>query len=60
MRKYYQEVCSGFIGVRKSVIDNLDFSNAANIAEDLMKKFIDKEYDIIEIVYNRFKTVIST
>ncbi len=37
------------------IFDNLDFSNAANIAENLMNKFTDKEYDIIEIVYNRFK-----
>ncbi len=28
IRKYPSEVCTGFIGVKKSVIDNLDLDNA--------------------------------
>ena len=29
-QKYLSEVCTGFIGIKKSVIDNLDLNNAPN------------------------------
>jgi F-type H+-transporting ATPase subunit gamma len=37
------------------VFDELTFENVAPIAEDLMEKFAEGEFDKIEIVYNRFK-----
>ncbi len=37
------------------VFDNLTFDNVAEIAEALMAKFTDGEYDKIELVYNKFK-----
>jgi F-type H+-transporting ATPase subunit gamma len=37
------------------VFDELTFENVAPIAEDLMAKFAEGEFDKIEIVYNRFK-----
>jgi F-type H+-transporting ATPase subunit gamma len=37
------------------VFDDLNFVNVATIAEDLMEQFVNNKYDIIEIVYNRFK-----
>lgn len=37
------------------VFDDLNFENVALIAEDLMEKFAEGEFDKIEIVYNRFK-----
>ena len=37
------------------VFDDLTFENVAAIAEDLMTKFTEGEYDVIELVYNRFK-----
>lgn len=37
------------------VFDDLNFVNVAAIAEDLMDQFVNGKYDIIEIVYNRFK-----
>ncbi|WP_350286805.1 ATP synthase F1 subunit gamma [uncultured Croceitalea sp.] len=37
------------------IFDNLTFENAAKIAEDLMQKFTEGEYDRIELVYNKFK-----
>lgn len=37
------------------IFDNLNFANVAQIAEDLMEQFVNNKYDIIEIVYNRFK-----
>ena len=37
------------------IFDDLNFANVAAIAEDLMDQFVNDKYDIIEIVYNRFK-----
>ncbi len=37
------------------IFDDLSFVNVAQIAEDLMDQFVNNKYDIIEIVYNRFK-----
>ena len=37
------------------IFDELSFENTSLIAEVLMKKFVDKEFDSIQIVYNKFK-----
>ncbi|MEO0572834.1 MAG: ATP synthase F1 subunit gamma [Bacteroidota bacterium] len=37
------------------VFDDLTFENVARIAEGLMSKFTEGEYDQIDLVYNRFK-----
>ena len=37
------------------IFDALIFENVASIAEDLMLRFTEGEYDRIELVYNRFK-----
>ena len=37
------------------IFDELTFENISLIAEVLMKKFVDKEFDSIQIVYNKFK-----
>ncbi len=37
------------------VFDDLNFVNVSAIAEDLMDQFVNNKFDIIEIVYNRFK-----
>jgi F-type H+-transporting ATPase subunit gamma len=47
---------SGNVIANKSeVFDDLTFDNVAEIAELLMAKFTEGEYDKIEIVYNKFK-----
>jgi len=38
-----------------SLFDELSFENVAEVAEDLMAKFKNREYDKIVIVYNSFK-----
>jgi len=40
---------------KSEVFDNLTFNNVADIANILTDKFISREYDKIEIVYNHFK-----
>jgi len=37
------------------IFDQLTFSSASKIAEGFMSAFTSKEYDTIEVVYNRFK-----
>jgi len=43
------------IANKSEVYDDLTFDNVAEIAEMLMEKFVDGEFDKIEIVYNKFK-----
>lgn len=38
-----------------SVTDQLDFEKSAVIAGDLMDKYVSEEFDVIELVYNKFK-----
>lgn len=37
------------------IYDDLSYDNVAEIAEDLMKQFVDGKYDRIVVVYNQFK-----
>ncbi len=37
------------------VYDDMSFEKVSEIAEIFMKEFVDKKYDKIEIIYNRFK-----
>jgi len=43
------------IGNHSSIYDDLTFENSAEIAEMLMDKFVDAEFDKIILVYNKFK-----
>jgi len=41
--------------VNNDIFENLDFENAANIAQQLIDQFVKGEYDRIDFVYNQFK-----
>ena len=43
------------ISSHNDVYDNFNYSNIKEIAETVMQKFSDKEYDEITLVYNHFK-----
>jgi F-type H+-transporting ATPase subunit gamma len=43
------------IEISNEIFDDLNFQNVALIAEKLMSKFSEKEFDQIMIVYNKFK-----
>lgn len=43
------------IYTNNEVFDDLTFDNVAEIAELLMEKFLESEFDKIELVYNKFK-----
>jgi len=40
---------------KDELLDNLTFDETLPVAEELMKDFVDRKYDRIEIVYNQFK-----
>jgi F-type H+-transporting ATPase subunit gamma len=40
---------------KSEVYDDLTFDNVAEIAEMLMEKFVDGDFDRIEVIYNKFK-----
>ncbi len=42
-------------GYDASVTEHLDFEKSADIAGDIMDKYVSGEFDIIELVYNKFK-----
>ncbi|MBR4197573.1 MAG: ATP synthase F1 subunit gamma [Bacteroidales bacterium] len=41
------------------VLDKPTFDNVAAIAEDIMNRFCEKEYDKVEIIYNKFKNSLT-
>lgn len=41
------------------LLDKPTFDNVAELAEKIMSRFCDKEYDRIELVYNRFKNSLT-
>ena len=43
------------IGNENELFDNLIFENASQIATSLMKDFVEKKYDRIDLVYNQFQ-----
>ena len=43
------------IEINNEIFDDLSFENSSLIADFLMSKFSDKEFDRIKIVYNKFK-----
>ncbi len=43
------------IANHSAIFDDLTFENVANIAQDLMDRFVAGEFDKIEVVYNKFK-----
>lgn len=41
------------------IFQKLSFDNTVNIAEKIMQDFTDEKYDVVEIVYNQFKNVVT-
>lgn len=55
--------CSEFFGKRfdnivgsyDSLLDNNSFDTVANLADNIMEQYCNKQYDRVEIIYNQFK-----
>lgn len=41
--------------VHNDILDQLSFKNAAPLIEDIMKSYVQKDYDKVILVYNKFK-----
>jgi len=52
---YLKQKKYNVVDTKNELFDSLDFQTIAPIAENIMKQFINKEYDKIELVYNQFK-----
>ncbi len=53
--EFYKSKAYGNVFVHNDILDNLTFNNAAPLIEDIMKAYVEKDYDKVILVYNRFK-----
>ncbi len=53
--EYFRKRKYDVIESHDELFDQLTFANASVLAEKLMKSFIGKEYDRIDLIYNQFK-----
>ncbi len=43
------------LGYNNDILDNVSFTNALPTIEDIMQRYVNKEFDKVILVYNRFK-----
>ncbi len=53
--EFFEKRDYNVLSSQDDVFDNLTFENVSELAEDLMIRFRNKEFDRIEIIYNQFK-----
>ena len=53
--EYFRKRKYNVVESHDDLFDQLTFSNASALAEKLMKSFVGKEYDRIDLIYNQFK-----
>ena len=53
--EFYKSKKINNLFVNNEILDNLSFKNAVPFIEDIMKSYVDKNYDKVIIVYNKFK-----
>lgn len=49
--KHFDNVVASY----DELLDNINFEAAATLADDIMQKFCEKQYDRVELIYNQFK-----
>jgi F-type H+-transporting ATPase subunit gamma len=52
---FFNKMKDTYTGHHNDVYINLSFEKVSRVAEEVMKKFADGEFDKVEIVYNQFK-----
>ncbi|MEM9782277.1 MAG: F0F1 ATP synthase subunit gamma [Pseudomonadota bacterium] len=57
LRRFHSDKFVGHVDL--SGVKRIGYENAADIAEDVQKRFFDGEFDVCTLVYSRFKSVIS-
>ena len=53
--EFYRKRNFKIAGVHDSLLDRISYESVSAFAEELMKSFVNKEYDRIILVYNQFK-----
>ncbi len=53
--EFFAKRFDNIVGSYDQLLDDLTFDNVATLADELMQKFCDGEYDCIELIYNKFK-----
>ncbi|MBI9054859.1 MAG: ATP synthase F1 subunit gamma [Bacteroidales bacterium] len=53
--EFYQSKGFKMLGFNNEILDDLNFSNSIPIIEDVMNRYVEKEFDKVVLVYNRFK-----
>ena len=53
--EFYRKRNFNIAGVHDSLLDRISYESVSAFAEELMKSFVNKEYDRIILVYNQFK-----
>ena len=46
---------SSLFGNNNQIFDDLTYSNAAKVAEEFMDAFAEQQFDVVKVIYNRFK-----
>jgi F-type H+-transporting ATPase subunit gamma len=52
---YFRKQDLKMLSEQNSLLNNLTFDSASNTAQEVMTKFVSREYDRVEIIYNQFK-----
>lgn len=53
--EFFQRRKFPIVGIYNHIFDNLTFDKVNQVATEVMKDFLDKKYDKVEIIYNQFK-----
>lgn len=51
----YKDKGYQFLGYNHGILDDVSFNNALPIIEDIMQRYVNKEFDKVLLVYNKFK-----
>ncbi|MGC9342714.1 MAG: ATP synthase F1 subunit gamma [Bacteroidales bacterium] len=52
---YFKKRNYNILESHNDIFDELSYENVTRLAEDIMKRYVDGQYDFIELVYNQFK-----
>ena len=53
--EFYKSKGFNNLFVNNDILDNLSFTNAVPIIEDIMRSYVEKDFDKVILVYNQFK-----
>jgi len=56
---YFKKRPYNIVGTYDEIYQNLDYEHVAQISQMLMDKYLNEEYDIIDVAYNKFKNAAS-